>query len=127
MESDRSLGPQAYYESRLAEGQLEIQRCEECRSHVFYPRTSCPFCGCSSLSWTRPSGFGTVYSTTTVQLNPAKPYDVSLIDLDEGVRMMGRVIDVPAGSVAIGQRVKVKVDIKDGKGAVWFTAAEAVQ
>lgn len=111
-------GAQAEYEALLADGVFMIQRCHECRAHVFFPRQICPQCGESSLEWTEPSGFGTVYATTTVCLEPHKPYEVSLIELDEGVRIMSRVEGVSAGTVAIGLRVKLRVIQEQGVGLV---------
>lgn len=102
-------GPQARYEVALAEGRFEIQRCDGCNAYVFYPRQLCPRCGSTALSWAVPSGLGTVYSATTVRLDPNKPHDILLIDLDEGVRLMSRVVDRGAGQVRIGQRVRARV------------------
>jgi uncharacterized OB-fold protein len=55
--------------------------------------------------WRVSAGRGTVYSTTTVRRRGEEPYDVSLIDLDEGFRMMSRVDTSPPA--AIGTRVRV--------------------
>ena len=68
-----------------------------------------------------------VYSTTTVRRKPEAggDYDVSLIDLDEGVRMMSRVEGVPPAEVKIGMRVRAKVVDNKGAGLVVFAAEEA--
>ena len=63
---------------------------------VFPPRVG-PF------EWRVSAGAGTVYATTTVRRRGEEPYDVSLIDLDEGFRMMSRV----RGGGEIGARVTV--------------------
>jgi acyl-CoA-associated DUF35 OB-fold domain-containing protein len=65
---------------------------------VFPPRIG-PF------AWRVSAGEGTVYATTTVRPRGADPYDVSLVDLDEGFRVMSRVRG--DGPTAIGQRVTV--------------------
>jgi len=46
--------------------------------------------------------------------------NVSLIDLDEGVRLMSRVEGVPSGDVRIGQRVQARVVQQNGQGLVVF-------
>ena len=46
--------------------------------------------------------------------------NVSLIDLDEGVRLMSRVEGVPSGDVRIGQRVRARVVQQNGQGLVVF-------
>ena len=52
-------------------------------------------------------------------------YDVSLVDLDEGVRMMSRVEGVPPAEVKIGMRVRAKIINNNGAGLVVFAAEEA--
>ncbi len=111
MQTNAPPGAEARYQAALSEGRFLIQRCEDCGRHVFYPRQVCPHCGGAALAWVEPSGTGTVYSTTTVRRKPEAggDYDVSLIDLDEGVRMMSRVEGVPPQEVRIGMRVKARV------------------
>jgi uncharacterized protein len=62
----------------------------------------------------------------TVRRKPPEGGDlnVSLIDLDEGVRLMSRVENLAPGTVRIGQRVKARVQVKDGRGLVLFDAVE---
>lgn len=59
--------------------------------------------------WRVSAGLGTVYATTTVRTGDA-PYDLSLVDLDEGPRLMTRIIGVPPEDVAIGMRVRLAWD-----------------
>jgi uncharacterized OB-fold protein len=122
-------GVQAFHQLELDAGRFLIQRCGGCGRHVYFPRESCPHCGGAALEWTAPKGTGTVYAVTTVRRKPADGGDlnVSLIDLDEGVRLMSRVGNLPAGEVRIGQRVKARVQVKDGRGLVLFDAIGAAQ
>jgi len=89
----------------LSGGVLLFQRCAACGDAVFPPRVVCPHCGAGELATEQSSGTGTVYSTTAVTRRDADPYTVSLIDLDEGFRMMSTVVGIPANEVRIGQRV----------------------
>ena len=62
-----------------------------------------------------------MYSFTTVRPRPPEqPYNVSLIDLAEGPRMMSRVVDVPVDAVRIGQQVRARVEQLNGQPAVVF-------
>ncbi|WP_326538298.1 Zn-ribbon domain-containing OB-fold protein [Pseudorhodoferax sp.] len=124
---DLPEGAELRYQAALDKGRFEIQCCDDCRRHVFYPRQLCPHCGSAALRWVRPGGWGTVYSTTTVRLDPQDLHDVSLIDLDEGVRLMSRVDDLPPGSVRIGQRVRARVAVEQGVGVLVFDAAEGAR
>jgi uncharacterized OB-fold protein len=96
------------YFSQLAEGRFLIPRCDDCAKHHFFPRIICPHCGSTSLQWSTPSGKGVVYSVTVVRRTDGD-YNVCLIDLDEGPRMMSRVVDIPDSSVRIGMRVTAKI------------------
>lgn len=96
--------PAALYAEGLAGGLLRYQRCDDCARAVFYPRVACPHCGSARLTWAESSGRGTVYSTTTTRARSGS-YDVSLIDLDEGFRMMCTVRDELGTEVRIGDRV----------------------
>lgn len=116
----------AAYAAHLQAGQFRIQRCDDCSKHVFYPRVICPHCASGRLRWVEPAGTGTVYSTTVVRRSDDKggPYNVVLIDLDEGVRLMSRVEGVPPETVRIGMRVRVHVAQLNGVAAPVFSPAE---
>ena len=94
-------------------GKLRIQRCLGCRRYVFYPRSICPHC-MADLEWVDAAGTGTVHSFTVVHRAPAEeyrsevPYVVALIDLEEGVRMMSRLVDCEPSEVVVGAAVEVQ-------------------
>ena len=112
-------GPEQTYKDKLAEGRFEIQKCAGCGKHVFYPRVICPNCGADSLGWVAALGAGVVYSTTVVRRKPEAggDYNVALIDLAEGPRMMSRVAGVEPGAVKIGMKVKARVARGTNPGA----------
>lgn len=97
----------------VAEAVLRIQRCLQCRRHVFYPRAVCPYC-MGSLEWVDAAGTGTIHSYTVVHRAPAEeylaevPYAVVLVDLEEGVRMMSRLVDCDPSEVRVGAAVEVQ-------------------
>jgi uncharacterized protein len=102
--------PLAVYQSHLEQGELAYQWSPEAQRAVFYPRVICPFTGSDRLQWRVSAGLGTVYATTVV--HPARegaPYNVALIDCDEGFRLMSRVEDIAPEAVGIGMRVKLRI------------------
>jgi uncharacterized OB-fold protein len=102
--------PLATYQAHLERGELAYQWSPEANRAVFYPRVICPFTGSERLEWRVSAGLGTVYATTVV--HPARegaPYNVALIDCDEGFRLMSRVEDVAPETVRIGMRVRFRV------------------
>jgi uncharacterized protein len=118
-------GPTQVFQDFLAQGKFMLQQCKDCGGHVFYPRVLCVHCGSVELTWVEASGRGVVYSTTVVrQKPPAEDYNVALIDLEEGPRMMGRVIDLAPDKVRIGMRVSAHVSVLNGEPAVIFSSKE---
>ena len=102
--------PLAIYIEHLERGELAYQFSPSANSAVFYPRVISPVTGAADLEWRISAGLGTVYATTVV--HPARegaPYNVALIECDEGFRLMSRVEDVPPEMVKIGMRVKFRV------------------
>ena len=100
-----------YWEG-LALGELRIQRCNSCSKAVFYPRAICPHCFSDQLSWIVASGKGTIYSYTVAHQAFGSfaadiPFVVALIELEEGARMMSRLLDAPRERVTVGTAVKV--------------------
>jgi uncharacterized OB-fold protein len=101
--------PFATYVDHLSHGELAYQYSPEAGRAVFYPRVVCPFTGSANLEWRISKGLGTVYATTVVYPAAGEPFNVALIDCDEGFRLMSRVEDIPPDRVKIGQRVRFRV------------------
>lgn len=113
-----AIKPELQYQQFLAEGRFMIQRSASSGRHVFYPRVAEPETGATDLEWVAASGRGTVYSTSVVrQKPPASNYNVALIDLQEGPRMMSRVVGIAAEEVRIGMAVSARI-IREGEAAV---------
>ena len=99
--------PLSIFREYCDKGQLAYQTSDE--KAFFYPRLISPFTGSSDIDWRVSAGYGNVYATTTLFPRLLEPYDVSLIDLDEGFRLMSRVEGIDPLSVKIGMRVKVRM------------------
>ena len=121
-----SEGIQVRHLAELDAGRFLIQHCAACDKHIYFPREVCPHCGSEALALVEPKGTGTVYAVTTVsrKADAGGDLNVSLIDLDEGVRLMSRVANLKPDAVKIGQRVKARVQLADGHGLVVFDALE---
>ena len=118
-------GPEQQYLEFLAQGRFMIQRSVQTGAHVFYPRVAEPGTG-APLEWVAASGLGTVYATSVMRQRPPTPsYNVALIDLDEGVRMMSRVEGLPPEAVPIGLRVKARIVTEQAGPLVVFDPIDA--
>ena len=117
--------PDAEFRAFLSAGRFMIQRSKSTGAHVFYPRAVAPGTGARDLEWIEASGRGVVYSTTVVRKRPPEPsYNVALIDLAEGVRMMSRVEGIDPAAVTIGAAVQARIIDQDGEPVVVFDLVE---
>ena len=114
--ANAATSPLTTYIDHLKKGELAYQFSPAANAAVFYPRVICPYTGSDQLQWRVSEGMGTVYATTVVYPQQGDPYNVALIDVDEGFRMMSRIEDIAPLDVRIGMRVKFRVHPADGDG-----------
>jgi uncharacterized OB-fold protein len=94
-----------------AEGRLMMQRCTDCE-HIRNPiQALCPRCLSERLTWVELSGRGEVFARVVYHraFNKAwaddVPYNMVLVQLDEGPRMYSNVVGVPSAEIAVGDRL----------------------
>lgn len=91
------------YRAGLARGELLIQHCNACKKPNMYPRYACPFCQSEDLGWQKASGKGTLLSWTVLRAGGPEgfetevPYALGVIKLDEGVQLLGRLVNDASG------------------------------
>lgn len=89
-------------------------RCGSCGRTYFPPRTVCRECHRASIGKIdrlKLRGTGMIVSYTTVHegakdFEMQVPYVMAIIELDEGARLTGQVIDCAPDEIRIGMRVK---------------------
>lgn len=118
-----TLESKAFWEA-AASGQLVYQHCTRCSHAQFYPRVLCSHCGSNEVEWRRSSGLATVHAATRVHIGLAAfkadaPYDVVLVELEEGFRMLMNVVGNPA-DIAIGDRGIVIFETRDNTALPQF-------
>ena len=97
-----------------ADQRLVVQRCGSCDRWIWQPRPLCPACHTPDPDWTEVSGDGHVVSWTVVRPPVLRawaddvPFAVLLVELDEGVRMVGRLVDGDFEQLEIGERVALR-------------------
>ena len=104
--------PERIHFQWLQQGRLRLLHCSDCERPIFYPRSICPHCGTPNVNWRDSRGRGTIYSVTVVRRTPKAgggDYNVALVDLDDGVRLMSRVDGVAPDAVRIGMRVRAEI------------------
>lgn len=126
--SKLKTSPHATYTAHLEKGELAYQWSPTAGRPIFFPRVVCPYTGSTELEWRIASGKGTVYATTAVHPVEGQPFNVALIDCDEGFRLMSRVEGMLPADVKIGMRVAFRVHRPGGDEppVPVFVAAEGV-
>jgi uncharacterized OB-fold protein len=118
-------GPERHFREGLEAGEYRLQFCDDCGNNIYYPRALCNHCGSPNHSWRIASGRGTVYSTSVERGRPEAGGDknIALIDLEEGGRLMSRVVDVEPTEVSIGMAVEAFIGDLDGTRLILFRPA----
>jgi uncharacterized OB-fold protein len=95
------------------EHRLLIQRCADCQQINWLPRMCCAYCASRNLEWEDASGRGTLesYSVVHVAIDKAwadlVPYVLATVKLEEGIRMVTRLLIDPAKTPKIDGPVRV--------------------
>lgn len=105
----------AFFWEGTQKQELRIQSCGACGALRHPPGPACPKCGALDRSFIFASGTGTVFSFVIHRHPPVPgkelPIVIALVDLDEGVRMVGEVPG--AEDLVIGDRVVVDWQVVD--------------
>lgn len=94
-------------------GELALQRCSDCEKWFFYAREHCPHCWSERVSWHAASGAGVIRSCSVVHRpghvawEPAAPYVIALIKLNEGPTMLSQLLGDQRLAAKVGQEVKL--------------------
>lgn len=116
-----------YFWAGVAEHRLLVQECADCHTLRHPPL---PMCGhCHSTAWTtrESKGNGSVHSWVR-SVHPGAPTDpgriVVLVELDEGVRFVGNLVDTPLDAVANEMAVALTWREYDGVTLPQFVPAD---
>jgi uncharacterized protein len=118
----------AQFWEAAAEGRLLIQECGDCHALQFYPRGHCVRCFGSDVGWREASGRATLhtYSVVLRTWSEELPYVFAIVDLEEGVRMTSRVVDVDPERVRCDMPLQVVFRQLDQAGPVMPFFTESV-
>ncbi len=95
------------------EKKLAVQVCAACGDKHFPPSPVCPACLGESQRWEVVSGKGTLLSWVTFHraywdgFLKDVPYDVCLVQLDEGPVLISNLVATAGRTIAVGARVEV--------------------
>lgn len=109
------------YKQFLNESLLMASRCKKCGTLSFPPRQICASCYGSESEWVELAGTGRLAAFTGIFVAPPEmvrqgfgrdnPYVVGVVDLDEGLRAVARIVGVDAKNpetIKVGTPVQVE-------------------
>ena len=94
-------------------GEFLAQRCTACGHIWFPPAPNCSGCLSTDYEWAPMAGTGTVYSFIVYHqgwlpgYRDDLPYNVAIIELDEGVRLINNLVEVDNDAIEVGMPVEV--------------------
>jgi len=103
---------QPYFDG-AREGRLMLMRCDGCGAWRFPARDRCDMCWSTATSWAQASGKGTVYTFGIMHqlyhpgFKDHLPYNVAVIELEEGPRMFANIVGCANEAIRVGMPVEV--------------------
>lgn len=114
----------------VREGRLHVQRCGACAELRYPPASRCPRCLSPDWSWQEVSGRGELLSYIVIHQRyhaawaDRVPYNVALVQLDEGPRMVSNVLPLSRADLEVGMRLTVTFDDEDWQRVPRFVVDE---
>ena len=112
MTDDTIREPAEEWREGLAAQKLTFQKCSACGHNWLPAREDCPECWSPEWAWVEAGGGATVVSWVVyhVAFDPRfkdrVPYNVTLVDLDEGPRLITNLTEMPEGDIT-GRRTEL--------------------
>ncbi|GAA2213232.1 OB-fold domain-containing protein [Nonomuraea monospora] len=101
----------AFFWEGVNKGELRVQSCADCGELRHPPGPLCPRCRSTERAYRLAAGTGTLFSYVVHHYPPvpgrAAPFVVGVVELPEGVRIVGNVVDCPVEEVRIGMPLRV--------------------
>jgi uncharacterized OB-fold protein len=105
--------PSRYWREIPQRYRLEANKCKKCGFVSFPPRLICPQCRNREFEEAKLADKGKVLTFTVIRVPPRQfvdqaPYAVGIVELDDGVKLTGQIVDCDFEDLKIGQRVKIE-------------------
>jgi uncharacterized OB-fold protein len=125
--TERVINLKSFFEEARA-GRLTGIRCGCCGELAIPPKEFCAGCGQRDWQPVPLAGTGAIVSFTVIRVAPRGrggevPYAVAVVKLDEGVSLLGRLVDTPLDTLSSGLRVRFRPLQLGGETAAGFGPA----
>ena len=108
-------GLNAEFYEQAQDGVLYLQQCSDCSLVRHPPRYYCPECSSGRYQWSPSAGRGQLFSWTVTHLAFDRgwaddiPYVTGVIELEEGVRLVGSIDGLAAEDLQVGLPMATKL------------------
>jgi uncharacterized OB-fold protein len=127
-------GQDAPFWAAAEEGHLAFQVCDQC-GYVRWPAAGvCPDCLSRDARWEIAENVGTIWSFVVYHhvyaaaLKAQVPYNVAMIELSNGVRLVSRIVGLPTSELRLGLRVEARFEpVGDRPRAPVFVPARSLE
>jgi uncharacterized OB-fold protein len=98
------------------QGRLMVQQCKQCNTYRYPFKKMCADCYSIEVEWKQVSGKGSIWSWCVFHrpyfkgFESEMPYNVVLVELDEGIRIYSNLVGALIDELQIGMRVKASFD-----------------
>lgn len=110
---------QAFFDA-AERGELMLRHCADCGAWLHPQAVICSECLCEHLDWAQSSGRGTVFTFGVMHrvYHPGfihdVPYNVTVVELDEGPRINTNLVNVESSAIKVGMPVKATFEAQPG-------------
>jgi len=93
--------------------ELMLQRCKACGAYLYPVKLRCDNCLEGDLEWVKASGKGKLYSFGLMHqlyhpgFTEEIPYNVAVVELDEGIRIVSNIVGCPNSELRVDMPLEV--------------------
>ncbi|RLA10073.1 MAG: hypothetical protein DRQ60_03855 [Gammaproteobacteria bacterium] len=114
----------------MKEGKVMVQKCADCNTWLAPSAFICEACGSENVPWVEVSGKGELYTYVVYhrayapEFESMVPYNVALIELEEGPRLLANIVGIANEDLQIGMALKpVFQEVAEGLPLLRFEPA----
>lgn len=105
--------PSRYWREIPQRYRLEANKCKKCGTIYFPPRIICAECRSREMEKTKLTEKGRLLTYTIIRVPPHKfedqaPYAVGVVELEDGVKLTGQIVDCDFDKLKVGLKVKIE-------------------
>jgi uncharacterized OB-fold protein len=125
---DKVPTPSRYWREIPQRYRLEAGKCKRCGTIFFPPRVVCSVCQFREFETIKLADRGKLITYTIIRVPPHQftdqaPYAMGIVELDDGVKLTGQIVDCDFNDLKIGLRLKLefrKISQEGEAGIIYY-------